>query len=67
MITGAFSLTQQAIQLGLMPRFEIRRTSETEKGQVYIPRINWLLLLAVVLSSSCFGRRAPWPRPTVSR
>ncbi|WP_245444113.1 potassium transporter Kup [Microvirga sp. KLBC 81] len=48
-ITGAFSLTQQAIQLGLMPRLEIRRTSETEKGQVYLPRINWLLLAAVVV------------------
>ncbi len=47
-ITGAFSLTQQAIQLGLMPRLEVRRTSETEKGQIYIPRINWLLLIAVV-------------------
>ena len=47
-ITGAYSLTQQAIQLGLMPRLEIRRTSETEKGQVYLPRVNWLLLGAVV-------------------
>ena len=47
-ITGAFSLTQQAIQLGLLPRLEVRRTSETEKGQIYIPRINWLLLIAVV-------------------
>src|SRR5215211_5709254 len=47
-ITGAYSLTQQAIQLGLLPRMEIRRTSETEKGQIYIPRVNWLLLLAVV-------------------
>jgi KUP system potassium uptake protein len=46
-ITGAFSLTQQAIQLGLLPRTEIRRTSETEKGQIYIPRVNWLLLVAV--------------------
>ena len=35
-ITGAYSLTQQAIQLGLLPRMEIRRTSETEKGQIYI-------------------------------
>ena len=48
-ITGAFSLTQQAIQLGFLPRFEIRRTSETEKGQIYIPTINWLLLAAVIL------------------
>src|SRR4051794_32807224 len=47
-ITGAYSLTQQAIQLGLLPRMEIRRTSETEKGQIYIPRINWLLLVAVL-------------------
>jgi KUP system potassium uptake protein len=47
-ITGALSLTQQAIQLGLLPRTEIRRTSETEKGQIYIPRVNWLLLVAVV-------------------
>ncbi len=48
-ITGAFSLTQQAIQLGLLPRFEIRRTSESEKGQIYIPRINRLLLFAVLV------------------
>src|SRR5215208_5196431 len=48
-ITGAFSLTQQAIQLGLLPRMEIRWTSETEKGQIYVPRINALLLVAVIL------------------
>ena len=47
-ISGAFSLTQQAMQLGLLPRMEMRRTSETEKGQIYIPRINWLLLIAVL-------------------
>ena len=47
-ISGAFSLTQQAIQLGLLPRMEIRRTSETEKGQIYLPRANWLLLIAVL-------------------
>ena len=47
-ITGAFSLTQQAIQLGLLPRMEIRWTSETEKGQIYVPRINALLLVAVI-------------------
>jgi KUP system potassium uptake protein len=48
-ITGAFSLTRQAIQLGLMPRFEIRHTSEAHSGQIYIPRINLLLFLAVML------------------
>jgi KUP system potassium uptake protein len=47
-ITGAFSLTQQAIQLRLLPRFDILRTSETEKGQIFIPRINFLLLLTVL-------------------
>ena len=48
-ITGAFSITREAIQLGLLPRMEIRRTSETEKGQIYVPRINFMLLLAVLL------------------
>jgi KUP system potassium uptake protein len=48
-ITGAYSLTRQAIQLGLMPRFEIRHTSESQSGQIFIPRINRLLLIAVML------------------
>jgi KUP system potassium uptake protein len=48
-ITGAYSLTRQAIQLGLMPRFEIRHTSESQSGQIFIPRINRMLLIAVVL------------------
>jgi KUP system potassium uptake protein len=48
-ITGAYSLTRQAIQLGLMPRFEIRHTSEALSGQIFIPRINRMLLIAVML------------------
>jgi KUP system potassium uptake protein len=48
-ITGAYSLTRQAIQLGLLPRFEIRHTSEAHSGQIYIPRVNMLLLVSVVL------------------
>jgi len=48
-ITGAYSLTRQAIQLGLLPRFEIRHTSESHSGQIYIPRINMLLLVCVML------------------
>ena len=48
-ITGAYSLTQQAIQLGLLPRLEIRHTSEALFGQIYMPRVNTLLLIAVVL------------------
>jgi KUP system potassium uptake protein len=48
-ITGAFSLTRQAIQLGLVPRFEIRHTSESMAGQIYMPRVNWLLFVAVLV------------------
>jgi KUP system potassium uptake protein len=53
-ISGAFSITQQAMQLGLLPRFRVLRTSETERGQIYIPRINWLLLGAVILLVALF-------------
>jgi KUP system potassium uptake protein len=48
-ITGAYSLTRQAIQLGLLPRLEIRHTSETTAGQIYMPRVNALLLIGVLL------------------
>ena len=48
-ISGAFSITRQAVQLGYLPRLEIRHTSETEIGQVYVPRINALLLVAVIV------------------
>jgi KUP system potassium uptake protein len=48
-ISGAFSLTSQAMQLGYCPRINVRFTSEREKGQIYIPNINWLLLLAVIV------------------
>ena len=48
-ITGAFSITRQAVQLGLLPRFEIRHTSEEMAGQIYVPRVNGLLLVAVLL------------------
>jgi len=48
-ISGAFSYTRQAIQLGYLPRLEIRHTSETEIGQVYLPRINFGLLIAVIV------------------
>jgi KUP system potassium uptake protein len=47
-ITGAYSLTQQAIQLGFMPRLEIRHTSEATFGQIYMPRVNMLLLIGVL-------------------
>ncbi|MFN3464287.1 MAG: potassium transporter Kup [Terricaulis sp.] len=54
-ITGAFSLTQQAIQLGFLPRMEIRRTSETQFGQIYMPQINWLVLAGVLVLTLAFG------------
>ncbi|NWG26231.1 MAG: KUP/HAK/KT family potassium transporter, partial [Pseudorhodoplanes sp.] len=47
-ITGAYSITAQAIQLGLLPRFEIRHTSAAQFGQIYMPRVNTLLLLGVL-------------------
>jgi KUP system potassium uptake protein len=47
-ISGAFSMTRQAVLLGYLPRFEIRHTSEQEIGQIYVPKINLFLLLAVV-------------------
>lgn len=48
-ITGAFSLTQQAISLGLVPRLTIRQTSASHSGQIYLPAINWLLALGVLI------------------
>ena len=48
-ISGAFSITRQAVQLGYLPRLEIRHTSEREIGQVYVPRINSALLVVVVV------------------
>ncbi len=48
-ITGAFSLTRQAIQLGLLPRFGITHTSEAVSGQIYMPRVNWMLLVGVLV------------------
>ena len=48
-ITGAYSLSQQAIQLGLLPRFEIRHTSQEQYGQIYMPRINLFLFVGVLI------------------
>jgi KUP system potassium uptake protein len=54
-ITGAYSLTQQAIQLGLLPRMHMLHTSEKQMGQIYLPLVNWLLLTAVILAVLGFG------------
>jgi KUP system potassium uptake protein len=48
-ISGAFSLTRQAVQLNMLPRQEIQHTSETQLGQIYLPRVNLLLALVVML------------------
>jgi len=53
-ITGAYSLTSQAIQLGLLPRFEVRHTSAQQAGQIYMPRVNVLLLVGVLLLVALF-------------
>jgi KUP system potassium uptake protein len=48
-ITGAYSIAQQAMSLGIIPRMNITHTSETEQGQIYVAHINWLLLIGVIL------------------
>lgn len=48
-ITGAFSVSRQALQLGYLPRMHVEHTSESEKGQIYMPRVNWGLMLAVMV------------------
>ena len=54
-ISGAFSLTKQAVQLGFLPRMTLVHTSARESGQIYIPGINWLLCAAVVSAVVGFG------------
>jgi KUP system potassium uptake protein len=54
-ISGAFSFTRQAIQLGLVPRLQIKHTSESVAGQIYLPRVNQLLLVGVLIVALTFG------------
>jgi len=54
-ISGAYSMTQQAIQLGYLPRMAVRHTSETTMGQIYVPAVNWTLLVVVALAVIGFG------------
>jgi KUP system potassium uptake protein len=55
LISGAFSLTRQAIQLGYCPRLDIEHTSHHEIGQVYVPQVNWALMLSTILIVIGFG------------
>ncbi len=48
-ISGAFSMTRQAVQLGLLPRMTLRQTSESHAGQIYAPEVNWILMAAVAI------------------
>ena len=54
-ITGAFSLTKQAMQLGYLPRFNVLQTSEQTIGQIYLPAVNWTILAAVLVAVIGFG------------
>ena len=54
-ISGAFSVAQQAVQLGFIPRLSIRHTSEAAAGQIYIPVVNWALLVMVIVLVLTFG------------
>ena len=54
-ITGAYSMTLQASRLGYLPRVRLLHTSETERGQIYIPSVNWLMLIAVIVLVLTFG------------
>ena len=66
-ITGAYSLVRQAIQLGLLPRLAILHTSAAHAGQIYMPRVNTALLVGVLLLVACSAPRARSPPPTASR
>ncbi len=57
-ISGAFSMTRQAIQLGFLPRMQVVFTSAAEAGQIYLPRVNWVLLCAVIAAAIGFGSSA---------
>nr|WP_238178950.1 KUP/HAK/KT family potassium transporter [Methylobacterium dankookense] len=54
-ISGAFSLTQQAIQLGFLPAMRVVHTAEEERGQIYVPAVNWLLAIATLTAVVLFG------------
>lgn len=54
-ITGAYSLTQQAIQLGLLPRMQIQQTSADRYGQIYMPQVNYMLMAGVLYLTYAFG------------
>ncbi len=66
-ISGAYSITQQAMQLGFAPRMDVQHTSRDEMGQIYLPGINWALFLGVVALVLGFGSSTNLAPPTASR
>lgn len=57
-ITGAYSISRQALQLGYLPRMHVEHTSESQEGQIYMPRVNWGLMLSVMVLVIGFGSSA---------
>ena len=57
-ISGAFSISRQALQLGYLPRMHVEHTSESQEGQIYMPRVNWSLMFAVMSLVIGFGSSA---------
>ena len=63
-ITGAFSVARQAVQLGYLPRLRITHTSAQTIGQIYVPWINWVLMVAVLILVFAFRPRRRSPSPS---
>ena len=63
-ISGAYSMTRQAIQLGFLPRMNIIHTAGREIGQIYVPFVNWTLAAATLAAVIGFGLRTRWPVPS---
>ena len=66
-ISGAFSVSRQAVRLGYLPHLTVRQTSRVEGGQIYVPAVNWLLFAGVLVLMLMFGSSAGWPPPTAWR
>ena len=66
-ITGSFSLTRQAMQLGWMPGMNIHQTSSEQYGQIYVPVVNWLMMAVTLAITVAFKSRTGWPAPMAPR
>ena len=66
-ISGAYSMTRQCMQLGFLPRLTVRHTSNTEEGQIYVPQVNTALMIGVLVLVFAFKTSTIWPRRMASR